>query len=228
MTLHTRAMAAAALLATVAIVGCSASQQSVQATPQPSPRIHGDSAAIANARADSNRFPFTEADVHFMTGMIHHHAQAIVMSKLAPAAGAGPSVRVLTERIINAQTDEIALMQRWLKDHKQPVPEPSPKGMKMVMNGEEHVMPMPGMLTDEQMKQLEQAKGKQFDELFLRFMIQHHQGALEMVKELFATPGAGRDEATFKLAADVNADQETEIERMQKMLFALKTGMNPQ
>lgn len=226
MTQQTRALAVA-LFASIAVVGCSTSRQSSQTAPQPAPQIHGDPAAIANAKADSNRFPFTEADVYFMTGMIHHHAQALAMAKLAPTNGASQPISVLTARIINAQTDEIALMQRWLKDHGQPVPEPSPKGMKHVMNGEEHVMPMPGMLSDEQMKQLEQAKGKEFDELFLRFMIQHHQGALSMVKELFATPGAGRDEATFKLAADINADQETEIERMQKMLFELKTGIRP-
>ena len=91
-----------------------------------------------------------------------------------------------------------------------------------------HVMLMPGMLSEEQMNQLDQARGIKFDELFLTFMIQHHQGALSMVKELFATPGAGQDETTFKLASDVNADQETEIERMQKMLFTIKTeGRSP-
>jgi uncharacterized protein (DUF305 family) len=90
------------------------------------------------------------------------------------------------------------------------------------MGGMEHDMAMPGMLTEAQMKQLEESTGKQFDELFLTFMIQHHQGALAMVKELFGTPGAGQDETTFKLASDVNADQETEIARMQKMLVTLK------
>jgi uncharacterized protein (DUF305 family) len=100
--------------------------------------------------------------------------------------------------------------------------------MKMNMGGMEHVMLMPGMLSEEQMNQLDQARGIKFDELFLTFMIQHHQGALAMVKELFATPGTGQDETTFKLASDVNADQETEIERMQKMLFTIKTeGRSP-
>jgi uncharacterized protein (DUF305 family) len=212
-----------ALLVTLTVAACSnATRGPTRPSPQPAVRVLGDSAAVANAKPDSNRFPFTEADVHFMSGMIGHHAQAIAMSRLAPTHGASPSLSTLAARIINAQTDEITLMQQWLRDRRQTVPEPSPKGMKMVMNGEEHMMLMPGMLTDEQMKQLEDAKGKEFDQLFLTFMIQHHQGALAMVRELFATPGAGQDEATFKLASDVNADQETEIARMQKMLVALK------
>jgi uncharacterized protein (DUF305 family) len=207
-----------------AAAACSTSTRSAQPAPQPA-TVHGD---IANAKPDSTRFPFTEADVRFMSGMIHHHAQAIAMAKMAPTHDAGPSLRILAGRVINAQTDEIALMSQWLRDHKQPVPEPNPKGMKMNMGGMEHVMLMPGMLTDEQMNQLDQARGLKFDELFLTFMIQHHQGALAMVKELFATPGAGQDETTFKLASDVNADQETEIERMQKMLFTIKTeGRSP-
>jgi uncharacterized protein (DUF305 family) len=207
-----------------AAAACSTSTRSAQTAPQPA-TVHGD---IANAKPDSSRFPFTEADVRFMSGMIHHHAQAIAMAKMAPTHDAGPSLRILAGRVINAQTDEIALMSQWLRDHKQPVPEPNPKGMKMNMGGMEHVMLMPGMLTDDQMNQLDQARGLKFDELFLTFMIQHHQGALAMVKELFATPGAGQDETTFKLASDVNADQETEIERMQKMLFTIKTeGRSP-
>ena len=128
----------------------------------------------------------------------------------------------LTARIINAQGDEIRLMQQWLRDRGQPVPEPSPKGMKMVMNGEEHVMLMPGMLTEEQMKRLDAANGTEFDELFLQLMIQHHSGAVSMVKDLFNSYGAGQDETVFKFASDVNVDQSTEIARMQRMLFTLK------
>ena len=195
---------------------------------KPAPvEIKGNVAAAASAKPDASRYPFTEADVKFMSGMIHHHAQAIAMSKLAPTHGASPTMLILTGRIINAQTDEIRLMQQWLRDHGQPVPEPNPKGMTHKMGGEEHVMLMPGMLTEEQMKQLEAANGKAFDELFLQLMIQHHQGAVSMVKELFANPGAGQDETTFKVANDIQADQETEIARMQKMLFALKTGVTP-
>jgi uncharacterized protein (DUF305 family) len=167
------------------------------------------------------RYPFTPADVQFISGMIAHHAQAIVMAGWAPSHGASPSVRTLCERIINAQTDEITLMQNWLRARHQPVPDAKAAPMKMVMDGVEHEMLMPGMLTDEQMKQLNQATGPAFDRLFLRLMIQHHQGAITMVNQLFATPGAGQDESVFKFATDVNADQSTEIDRMQKMLITL-------
>lgn len=209
----------ALIVALAATAACSSGPKSLQTTPGP---IHGDPAAIANARPDSNRFPYTEADVHFMSGMIGHHSQAITMSKLAPTRAASTSIRTLAARIINAQQDEISLMQQWLRGHGQPVPEVTAMGIKMKMGGMEHDMSMPGMLTEAQMKQLEAANGKMFDELFLTFMIQHHQGALSMVKDLFGSPGAGQDETTFKLANDVNADQETEIARMQKMLVSLK------
>jgi uncharacterized protein (DUF305 family) len=190
--------------------------------------VHAQSeaAAIAKARADSARYPYTAADVHFMTGMIGHHAQAIVMSELAPTHGANPSVRTLAERIINAQRDEIASMQQWLRDRLQTVPEPDTMGMQMTMTmgGAEHEMLMPGMLTDAQMKQLDEARGPEFDSLFLRFMIQHHRGAVTMVKQLFDTYGAGQDQIIFKVASDVNTDQNTEIARMEKMLLTLTFG----
>jgi uncharacterized protein (DUF305 family) len=164
---------------------------------------------------------YTPADVHFMSGMIAHHAQAIVMSRWAPSHGASPSIRTLTERIINAQQDEIAGMQKWLRDRHLPVPEANPHGMTMKMNGMEHEMLMPGMLSESQLKELEGARGKEFDRLFLVFMIQHHQGAVTMVNELFDTNGAAQDITVFKLASDISADQTTEIERMQKMLASM-------
>ena len=156
-----------------------------------------------------------------MAGMIHHHAQAIVLSRWAPTHGASPAILTLTERIINAQQDEIASMQRWLRSHGQPVPEPDPHGMMMDMGGMKHEMLMPGMLTDAQMKQLDASRGKDFDRFFLTFMIQHHQGAVTMVNDLFGTPGAAQEQTVFKMASDVFADQTTEIERMQKMLAAM-------
>lgn len=158
-----------------------------------------------------------------MSGMIGHHAQAIVMARWAPTHGASSSVRILCERIINAQTDEIAIMQQWLRDRRQPVPDATP-GMKMTMGGMEHVMLMPGMLSELQMKQLDEARGPAFDRLLLTFMIQHHQGAVTMVKELLGSYGAGQDQTVFKFASDVNVDQATEIARMRKMLAALVTS----
>jgi len=183
---------------------------------------------VAQARADSVRLPYTAADVQFMSGMIGHHAQAIVMSRWPPTHGASASVLTLASRIINAQQDEIVTMQRWLGDRLQPVPEATAAGMKMKMNGMEHVMLMPGMLTETQMKQLDAARGPEFDRLFLTFMIQHHRGAVSMVKDLFGSWGAGQDETVFKFASDVNVDQTTEIARMEKMLAALTLGIPSQ
>ena len=175
----------------------------------------------AQARPASAQASYSKADIDFMAGMIHHHAQAIVMSRWAPTHGASPAILTLTERIINAQQDEIASMQRWLRSHGQPVPEPDPHGMMMDMGGMKHEMLMPGMLTDAQMKQLDASRGKDFDRFFLTFMIQHHQGAVTMVNDLFGTPGAAQEQTVFKMASDVFADQTTEIERMQKMLAAM-------
>ena len=180
---------------------------------------------IAKARVDSTRLPYTDADVEFMSHMIGHHAQAIAMSRWAPTHGASAAVLRLADRIINAQQDEIATMQRWLSDRLKPVPEANPNGMKMTMNGMTHMMLMPGMLTEEQMKQLDAARGPEFDRLFLTFMIQHHRGAVSMVKDLFGTYGAGQDETVFKFASDVNVDQTTEIARMEKMLAAITLGI---
>ena len=182
----------------------------------------GAEAARAKARADSVRWPYTDADIRFMSTMIHHHAQAIVMAKWAATHGASPEVLRLTQRIIIGQTDEIALMQRWLADRNQPVPEPNPAGHVMQMGGQTHTMLMPGMLTEEQMKQLDAARGPEFDHLFLTFMIQHHRGAVQMVQELLAHRGAANDETVFKFAADVNVDQTTEINRMLEMLLVAR------
>jgi uncharacterized protein (DUF305 family) len=209
------------------VIASSACRSAAQSTPpartssQPTASQQGDVAAIARAKADSARYPYTQADIDFMSHMIGHHAQAIVMSQMAPSHGASPAVLRLADRIINAQQDEIATMQHWLGDRRQPVPEAKPMGMKMMMNGVEHVMLMPGMLTDEQLKQLDDARGKEFDRLFLTFMIQHHRGAVSMVQDLFGSYGAGQDEIVFKFANDVSVDQTTEIARMERMLALL-------
>lgn len=197
----------------------------------------GDAAAVARARADSLRYPYTKADIDFMTGMIHHHAQAITMSRWAPSHGASPAVQRLTARIINAQSDEIAIMQTWLKDRQQSVPTVDSLGvvtmpsMPGLAGHDMHAghdmgamggMPMmPGMLTDAQLKELDAARGREYDRLFLTYMIQHHRGAVGMVKVLFASDGAGQDETIFKFANDVEVDQSTEIKRMMSMMLEM-------
>jgi uncharacterized protein (DUF305 family) len=181
----------------------------------------GEAAAIERARADSARLPYTTADIQFMQGMIHHHAQAITMCKWAPTHAASSSVQTLCARIINAQGDEINLMSQWLRDRNQTVPDPTAGPMKMMMNGKETEMLMPGMLSEAQMKELDATRGPAWDKLFLTDMIQHHKGAVSMVHDLFETEGAGQDELVFKFASDVNIDQTTEINRMERMLFAL-------
>ena len=211
------------LLAIVMTACTTATGGGVTTTPSPARTVQPNPAAVAQAKADSLTHPYTEADVQFMYNMIGHHAQAVVMSNWAPTHGASPSVLVLAQRIINAQQDEIGTMQRWLRDRLKPVPDASGASM-MMMNGVAHEMLMPGMLTDAQMKQLDAARGKEFDRLFLTFMLQHHGGAVSMVKELFDTYGAAQDEIVFKFASDVNVDQQTEIARMQRMLATLTMG----
>ncbi len=224
MTLFRTFSTPALLAAALTLAACGGHQSGTGVAPEPKPAGQADIYAIAKAKADSARYPYTEADVHFMSGMIHHHAQAIVMSNWAPTHGASPSLRILAERIINAQQDEIGTMQRWLRARGQPVPEASPTGMKMKMGGMEHEMLMPGMLTEEQMRELDQARGPEFDRLFLTFMIQHHKGAVSMVQDLFGTNRAAQDETVFKFANDVSVDQSTEIARMEKMLAASGHG----
>lgn len=183
-----------------------------QATPTPS----------TQPRADTIRQPYTPADVHFMTGMIGHHAQAVLMAGWAPTHGANSSISALCERIVVGQRDEIAFMQRWLGDRHEPVP--AADASHDMMPGMEPTMMMPGMLTAEQLTALDAAHSVDFDRLFLTDMIQHHQGALTMVQQLFGSPGAAQDDMVFKFASDMNADQTIEIERMTAMLAALPAG----
>jgi uncharacterized protein (DUF305 family) len=177
--------------------------------------------------AAHNQQPYSEADVQFMGGMIPHHAQAVLIAQWAPSHGARPDLKILCERIVVAQRDEIAMMQGWLRDRGQKVPDATSTKMRMTMNGMEHDMLMPGMLTDEQLAELDKARGAAFDRLFLTAMIKHHQGAITMVEQLFASYGAAQDDVVFRFASDVVADQSTEIERMEKMLAAVG-GQTPQ
>jgi uncharacterized protein (DUF305 family) len=212
----------ALLLCTLAATACGrAAGTGADTALSPASVAIADIEALYRARTDSARMRVSPADVHFMTGMIGHHAQALVMAALAPSHGAGSSVRILCARIINAQNDEITIMQRWLRDRGQPVPEVHISGTTMTVSGPAHAMHMPGMLTPEQIRELDGARGAEFDRLFLRFMIQHHQGAVTMVHELFATDGAAQDRLSFKIASDIQVDQITEIARMERMLAAL-------
>ena len=204
------------------------------ATTEPGPEVNRPDAATAarleaiyRARLDSALTNYHPADVHFMTGMIGHHAQALVMSGFAPENDAGPTIQRLCLRIISAQRDEIALMQSWLRDRGLEVPEIHIEGGHLMIHGPEHAMHMPGMLTEEQLAELGQAQGRDFDRLFLEYMIMHHKGAVTMVLDLFATDGAAQDDFVFKLASDIQADQGSEIDRMEKMLEELG-GARPQ
>lgn len=229
--LHTRRVVLA-ILVTASAIGPAAGHAQDAGTE--SARLsNGEIEALYRARQDSARMRFTKADVAFVTGMISHHAQALIMSELAPTHGASPAVETLAARIINAQTDEIALMQRWLSDRGQPVPQVKIDGLHLAieMSGQAGDAPhddhmahdagdhhMPGMLTQKQLEELAAAFGPEFDRLFLTYMIGHHAGAVTMVNDLFSVDGAGQDEAVFKLASDVQVDQITEINRMQLML----------
>jgi len=174
-------------------------------------------AAFTPVSAAAQQRRYTPADVDFMEGMIGHHAQAIAMAALVPGRTTNPTMQLLARRIDISQRDEIRLMQSWLRDRDQTVPDST--GQDHV-NGH-HEMLMPGMLTADQMAQLAAAKDTTFDRLFLQFMIQHHQGALTMVKTLFQSPGAAQATDTFRYVSGVDSDQRAEIERMQNMLDAM-------
>jgi uncharacterized protein (DUF305 family) len=166
----------------------------------------------------------SEADIHFMSGMVPHHAQAVIMARWAPTRSTHQEVRVLAERIVVAQRDEISLIRSWLRGVGAPVPDTNATHMKMNMNGMTHDMLMPGMLSEAEMAQLEKSRGSEFDRLFLTFMIRHHEGAVTMVDQLFASYAGGLDETVFRFASDVYADQTTEIDRMQKILATIPAG----
>jgi uncharacterized protein (DUF305 family) len=143
--------------------------------------------------------------------MIGHHAQALEMTALVPSRTTREDVRLLAKRIEVSQADEIEMMQRWLEVRGKAVPD-------LHAHHAPGALLMPGMLTEEEMGRLAAAKGGVFDRLFLESMIEHHEGALAMVKELFATAGAGQEPEIFAFASDVESDQQVEITRMVGML----------
>lgn len=178
----------------------------------------GAQAGEPKARPDLVRQPYSDGDVNFMSGMIPHHAQAVLIAGWAESHGARPELRVLCERMVVGQRDEITFMRNWLRDRGETVPDADATHHRMKMNGSEHDMLMPGMLSPEQLAELDKSRGSEWDRLFLTFMIGHHEGALTMVDELFNSFGALQDDDVYTLASDIHADQTIEIERMQKML----------
>lgn len=177
------------------------------AQPAIQPGAPGEPSRAVAPGAVAARAPVTAADVAFVQGMIPHHAQALEMTALAPSRTTRADVLTMAGRIEVAQADEIAWMQRWLRDHGAEDAHEHPHG---------HLMA--GMLTPDEMAALAAATGEDFDRLFLTGMIRHHEGALTMVEELFAAPGAAEDPLVFRFATDIDADQRADIARMRAML----------
>ena len=208
-------IAASLSLASIAAAGLPlAGQTAAPAIVQPGAPGHASKSLPANTPPVQLREP-TEADVKFMQGMIMHHGQAVEMTKLVFAKSHNPEVLELATKIDISQTDEMGFMKRWLQDRGKPISEMADMpGMDM-----SDMMPMmPGMLTKEQMAELRKATGPEFDHLFLTGMIQHHTGALVMVKELFSTAGAAQDALLFDFSSDVTNTQQAEIDIMRNML----------
>lgn len=171
--------------------------------------------AVATAPAAAQQRPMhTAADVAFMTGMIAHHQQALVMVEMVADRTTSRDIRLLALRIELSQTDEINLMKSWLRARRQPVPgEGEHAGHEM---GAGHLMP--GMLTDDELARLRAARGADFDKLFLQMMIKHHEGAITMVADLFASEGGGQEPEMYAFASEVDGDQQMEITRMRRLL----------
>lgn len=181
------------------------------------PGAPGEPTKVLPADTHASLLPIAPADVAFMQGMIMHHQQAVEMTALIESHTKNKDVRAIGAKISSSQADEIRMMQRWLKARGQATSMAMPGMPDMDMNGKAMAM-MPGMLTPEQMAALKAAQGAEFDRLFLTGMIQHHGGALVMVKDLFDTAGAGQDAEIFEFVTDVDNGQRAEIKIMQRML----------
>jgi uncharacterized protein (DUF305 family) len=193
------------------------SQQTEPATPVVvQPGAPGKPSKILPPSTRAKLPPRSQADVEFMQGMIMHHAQAVEMTALIASHTENKELRSLGARISSSQSDEIKLMQRWLAARGERISADMP-GMDMSRHSS-HQQLMPGMLTPQQMEALRNAKDAEFDHLFLTGMIQHHDGALTMVKDLFDTAGAGQDADLFNFATDADNTQRAEIKIMQSML----------
>ena len=178
------------------------------------------SGCATGAPAIDNAAPArSPADVRFMQHMIVHHAQALVMTDLVPDRAGRDDIRMLARRIEVSQQDELMMLRNWLRERGEEVPDIAAHEEHAPMQAAMEMMP--GMLTTAQLDRLTSASGTEFDRLFLEFMIQHHEGALVMVSELFGTPGAAQEAETYQIASEIDADQETEIARMRAMLETL-------
>lgn len=212
----------AAIVAALVATSCGGTApppQNSAAPPVVQPGAPGQASRVfdANELESLGGVSYTADDVHFMQGMIPHHAQALEMTDLVRRHSTSEAVRSMALRMEISQRDEIALMERWLSERGESV-EMEGMGMGMSMGG----MPMmPGMLTPDQMRQLSTAEGVEFDRYFLEFMIQHHEGAIIMVDNLFASSG-GQESEIFQFASHVDADQRAEIARMRELLDTLR------
>lgn len=217
-----RAFAGACLFAAIAapagIFGCIADAQSGPSAPVVvQPGAPGESTKTLPPSTPGKLPPHSPADVEFMQGMIMHHAQAVEMTALISSHTGNKDLRTLGARISRSQSDEINFMKRWLTARGETISMAMPGMPDMDRSGHPMAL-MPGMLTPEQMEALRKAKGAEFDHLFLTGMIQHHDGALAMVKDLFDTAGAGQDAEIFDFATDADNTQRAEIRIMQTML----------
>jgi uncharacterized protein (DUF305 family) len=206
----------AASVICVSLAVCAAAQQSSTA-PVIQPGAPGTPSRTLPASTTGVVPQDSQADIEFMQGMIMHHAQAVEMTALIPSHTQNPEIRRLGARISLSQSDEMKFMKRWLAVRNQPESMAMPGMPDMDMNGKP-MHAMPGMLTPEQMKMLRHASGARFDYLFLTGMIQHHNGALIMVNDLFNHAGAGQNAELFDFATDVDNTQRAEIQIMQNLL----------
>lgn len=221
---------AAVVLTLSAAGGCRSTAHVATAAPTVPATAASPSTATAAATAAPTRarVGYSAADVAFMQGMMGHHAQALTMTALVPSRSRRDDVRLVAQRIELSQRDEIAMMTRWLESRRESVPATGGQhdhmamaGMSTGASGAAAAMPpmlMPGMLTAAELAQLAAASGPSFDQLFLTFMIRHHEGAIVMVARLFATNGAAQDPEIYRFASDVDADQRSEIARMRALL----------
>jgi uncharacterized protein (DUF305 family) len=203
-----------AILAAIVVTAACRSGGTGPRIVQPGAPGQPSRAVTTGEATDLSRVQSSAADAQFMEGMIRHHAQALEMTALVSARSSRVETRTLAERIEVSQTDEIRMMQRWLEVRGHSAPG------QHAHHGDGTLMP--GMLTPDEMSRLAQATGAAFDRLFLSLMIKHHEGALVMVKELFATPGSGQESEIFAFASDVVADQRMEIQRMDTLLKELE------